>query len=62
MEYNVVEDQIPLVSYARTKESVWNVYIGGVIQVRETNAGLIQVRVGDNITWITVSTKEEAAV
>lgn len=58
MEYNVVEDQIPLVSYARTKESVWNVYIGGVIQVRETNAGLVQIRVGDSTAWETVSTKE----
>lgn len=54
------EDQIPLVSYARTKESVWNVYIGGVIQVRETNAGLVQIRVGDDTAWETVSTKEAA--
>ena len=60
MEYNVVEDQIPLVSYARTRESVWNVYIGGVIQVRETNAGLVQIRVGDSTVWETVSTKEAA--
>lgn len=56
--YNVAEDQIPLVTYARTKDTAWNLYIAGSVQVRETNAGLIQVRTGTQIEWLTVGTKE----
>jgi hypothetical protein len=59
MEYNHMEDEMPLVTYARTPDSVWNLYIGGSVQVRETNAGLVQVRTtqtGDE--WLTVGTKE----
>ena len=54
-----MEDEMPLVTYARTPDSVWNLYIGGSVQVRETNAGLVQVRTtqtGDE--WLTVGTKE----
>lgn len=59
MEYNVAEDTLPLVTSARTPDSVWNVYIGGSIQVRETNSGLIQVRTTQtDDEWLTVGTKE----
>lgn len=58
MEYNVAEDKIPLVTYANTPDSVWSVYIGGSIQVRETYSGLIQTRTGDQEDWVTVGTKE----
>ena len=57
MEYNVADDQIPLVTSVRSAESAWNLYIGGSIQVRETNAGLIQIRTGDETEWTTVTTK-----
>jgi hypothetical protein len=52
------EDTIPLVTYANTPDSVWSVYIGGSVQVRETNSGLIQVRTGDAEDWTTVGSKE----
>jgi hypothetical protein len=57
MEYNVAEDTIPLVTYVSSKESAWNVYIGGSVQVRETNAGLVQVRTDDATEWTTVGTR-----
>lgn len=50
-------DSIPLVTYASTPDSVWNVYIGGSVQVRETNTGLIQVRTEGNLHWQTVGSK-----
>jgi hypothetical protein len=56
--YNVANDEIPLVTYARTADTAWNLYIGGTVQVRETNAGLVQVRTGDETDWTTVGTKE----
>ena len=56
--YNVAQDQIPLVTYARTRDTAWNVYIGGSVQVRETNAGLIQVRTADQTDWQTVGARE----
>lgn len=58
MEYNVVEDEIPLVTYAQTRDSQWQVYIGGSVAVRETNSGLIQAKTGDSNEWITLGTKE----
>ena len=54
----MAEDQIPLVTYARTKDTAWNLYIGGTVQVRETNAGIVQVRTGTDTEWTTVGTKE----
>lgn len=56
--YNMIEDEIPLVSYVRSVDTVWNLYIGGAIQVRETNAGEIQYRMGDEIDWTTAGFKE----
>lgn len=53
----MADDTIPLVSHVRTVDTAWNVYIGGSIQVRETNAGLIQIRTEDTTTWTTVGTK-----
>lgn len=51
MEYNVIDDQIPLVTYAATKDTVWNLYIGGSIQVRELNSGTIEYRMADDTEW-----------
>jgi hypothetical protein len=53
----VTLDNIPLVSFASTPDSVWQVYLGGSIAVRETHAGLIQTKTGDDQTWTTVGTK-----
>jgi hypothetical protein len=58
MEYNRMNDEMPLVNYARTPDTVWNLYIGGSVQVRETNSGLIQVRTTQTDDWLTVGTKE----
>lgn len=52
MEYNVADDKIPLVTTASaSKDAVWSVYIGGSIQVRETNSGAIEYRMGDDTKW-----------
>jgi hypothetical protein len=52
MEYNVADDKIPLVTAAsQSTAAVWSVYIGGSIQVRETNAGEIQYRMGEDTKW-----------
>jgi len=53
-----MNDEMPLVNYARTPDTVWNLYIGGSVQVRETNSGLIQVRTTQTDDWLTVGTKE----
>lgn len=53
----VMYDNIPLVNFASTPESAWQVYIGGSIAVRETNAGLVQIKTKDDDEWKTVTTK-----
>jgi hypothetical protein len=53
-------DGIPLVNFASTPESAWQVYLGGSIAVRETNAGVIQIKTKDETVWTTVGTKEAA--
>jgi hypothetical protein len=59
MEYNVAEDKIPLVTTAsQSTAAVWSVYIGGSIQVRETNAGAIEYRMGDDTEWTFAGVKE----
>lgn len=58
MEYNVKDDQIPLVTYARTNDTVWQVYVGGSIAVRETNSGNIEIKTADQTNWTRVATKE----
>lgn len=54
----MIEDEMPLVSYVRTVDAAWNLYIGGAIQVRETNAGEVQYRMGDETEWTTAGFKE----
>lgn len=56
-----MNEPTPLASFVNTKDTAWNFYLGGVIQVRETNSGLVQYRTADNIEWTTVTTREEAA-
>lgn len=56
--YNVTEDKIPLVSTVRSVDAAWNMYIGGVIQIREKNSGEVQFRMGDETTWTTAGFKE----
>lgn len=58
MEYNVAEDQIPLVTYVNSKESAWNVYLGGSIQVRERNNGAIEYRMSEDTEWTFAGMKE----
>jgi hypothetical protein len=56
--HTVALDNIPLVNFASTPDSVWQVYLGGSIAVRETHTGVIQIKVGDDPTWRTVGAKE----
>lgn len=56
--HTVTLDTIPLVNFASTPDSVWQVYLGGSIAVRETHAGLIQIKTKDSTEWETVTTKE----
>lgn len=56
--HTVRYDNIPLVNFASTPDSTWQVYLGGSIAVRETNAGLIQIKTADSTEWETVTTKE----
>lgn len=51
-------NELPLASFANTRESAWQFYIGGSVAIRETNAGEIQVKLGDATEWTTVGTKE----
>lgn len=56
--HTVTLDTIPLVNFASTPDSVWQVYLGGSIAVRETHSGVIQIKKGDDPTWYTVASKE----
>lgn len=56
--HTVTLDNIPLVNFASTPDSVWQVYLGGSIAVRETHAGLVQIKAKDDTSWTTVTTKE----
>lgn len=53
-----MKEPIPLAAFANTRESAWQFYIGGSVAIRETNAGEIQVKLGDDTGWTTVGTKE----
>jgi hypothetical protein len=56
--HTVTYNNQPLVAFASTPESAWQVYLGGSIAVRETNAGLIQIKTADEDRWTTVASKE----
>ncbi len=55
--HTVTYDNQPLVAFASTPDSAWQVYLGGSIAVRETNAGLIQIKTADRDEWDTVGSK-----
>ena len=46
------------VNFADTPGSVWQVYVGGVVAVRLSVGGLVQVKVGDGTVWSTVGVVE----
>lgn len=46
------------VNFADTPGSVWQVYVGGVVAVRLSVDGLVQVKVGDGTVWSTVGVVE----
>ena len=46
------------VNFADTPGSVWQVYVGGVVAVRLSVDGLVQVKVGDSTVWSTVGAVE----
>lgn len=48
----------PLVTAVRTVDTAWNLYIGSAIQVRETNSGRIEYRMGDETEWTLAGYKE----
>jgi hypothetical protein len=56
--HTVTLDNQPLVAFASTPDSVWQVYLGGSIAVRETHAGRIEIKTKDNNDWTFVATKE----
>ncbi len=58
MEFNVIDDTIPLVANVRSADTIWSLYIAGSIQVRETNAGAIEYRMGESTDWTFAGMKE----
>ena len=46
------------VNFAVVPGSVWQVYVGGVVAVRLSEEGLVQVKMGDSTVWSTVGVVE----
>lgn len=46
------------VNFAVVPGSVWQVYVGGVVAVRLSVGGLVQVKMGDSTVWSTVGAVE----